>query len=124
MSVHEYVTLKLVKRTGSTSTGSIKFEHTGRVTGTVPGTVRSKITLTHGVVLRGIVTIATSKGRLRLRVDGRSRSIEQRAPFDGKATILTGTGRYAKAKGKGTFTGIVDRGTWAAKIDASGTFTY
>lgn len=124
MSVHEYVTLKLVKRTGSTSTGSIKFEHTGRATGTVAGTVRTKITLRHSVALKGIVTIATRKGRLRLEVDGRARGIETRSPFVGNATILTGTGRYAKAKGKGTFEGIVNRATWAATIDAKGTFTY
>jgi hypothetical protein len=119
MSVREHVTLKLVKRTGST-----KFEHSGRATGTVGGAVRSKITLTHSVVLRGIVTIATSRGKLRLKVDGRARGIEQRSPFDGTATILTGTGRYAKAKGKGTFKGVVNRATWAATIDAKGTFTY
>jgi hypothetical protein len=119
MSVREHVTLKLVKRTSST-----KFEHTGRATGTVGGSVRTKITLTHAVVLRGIVTIATSKGKLRLKVDGRTRSIEQKSPFDGTATILTGTGRYAKAKGRGTFKGVVNRATWAATIDAKGTFTY
>jgi hypothetical protein len=123
MSVHEYVTLKLVvKRTERN--GSTKFEHTGRATGTVAGTVRTKITLTHSVVLRGIVTIATSKGKLRLKVDGRARGIQERSPFKGEAFILTGTGRYAKAKGKGTFTGVVNRATWAATIDAEGTFTY
>jgi hypothetical protein len=119
MTVKEHVTLKLVKRTGST-----KFEHSGRATGTVAGTVRTKITLTHSVVLKGTVTIATSKGKLRLKVDGRARSIEQRSPFDGKATILAGTGRYAHARGTGTFSGVVNRSTWAAKLDAKGTFTY
>jgi hypothetical protein len=119
MTVREHVTLKLVKRIGST-----KFEHSGRATGTVAGSVRSKITLTHSVVLRGTVTIATSKGKLRLKVDGRARSIEQHSPFDGTATIVAGTGRYAHARGTGTFNGVVNRSTWAARLDAKGTFTY
>lgn len=119
MSVREHVALTLVKRTGST-----RFEHTGRATGTVGGSVHSKITLTHSVVLRGTVTIATRKGRLKLKVDGRARSIETHSPFDGKAWILAGTGRYAHAQGTGTFKGVVNRSTWAAKIDAQGSFTY
>lgn len=119
MSVREHVKLKLVKRTGST-----KFEHSGTATGTVFGTVRSTIRLTHSVVLKGTVTIATSKGKLRLKVDGRARSIELRSRFDGKATILTGTGRYLHARGTGTFDGVVNRSTWAVSLDASGSFTY
>jgi hypothetical protein len=119
MTVREHVTLTLLKRTGST-----KFEHTGRATGTVPGSVRSKITLTHSVVLRGTVTIATSKGKLRLKVDGRARSIELRSRFSGKATILAGTGRWKDAHGAGTFSGVVNRSTWAVSLDASGSFTY
>ena len=117
--VAEHVTLKLVKRTGST-----KFEHTGHATGTVSGAVQSKITLTHSVVLRGTVTIKTSRGKLRLKVDGRARSLELRTKFNGSATIAGGTGRYAHATGDGTFTGIVNRSTWAATIDASGSFSY
>jgi hypothetical protein len=119
MTVQEHVTLKLVKRSGLT-----KFEHSGTARGTVPGTVRSKITLKHSVVLDGIVTIRTSKGKLRLQVHGRARSIQQRSGFDGTAIILTGTGRWAHARGRGTFNGIVNRSTWDVSLDAKGTFTY
>jgi hypothetical protein len=117
--VNEHIALKLVKRSGST-----RFEHTGRATGTVAGSVRSKITLTHSVVLQGTVTISTSRGTLRLKVNGRARSIALRSKFDGTATIAGGTGRYAHAHGAGTFTGVVNRSTWAATIDATGSFTY
>jgi hypothetical protein len=119
MTVAEHVAMKLAKRTGST-----KFEHTGRATGTVSGSVRSVITLSHSVVLRGTVTINTSRGKLRLKVDGRARSLELRTRFDGSAKIAGGTGRYAHARGTGTFTGVVNRSTWAATIDSSGSFTY
>jgi hypothetical protein len=119
MSVREHVTLKLVKRIGSST-----FEHAGRATGTVDGTVTSRSTMSHSVLLRGMVTITTSKGRLRLRIDGRARSLELRTRFNGTATIAGGTGRYRHAQGRGTFDGIVNRSTWAATIDARGSFTY
>lgn len=119
MPVREHITLKLVKRTGSTG-----FEHTGRATGTVSGSVRSQITLAHSVVLRGTVTITTSRGKLRLKVDGRARSIGLRSRFSGAAVIAGGSGRYAHAKGTGAFSGVVNRSTWAATLDASGSFTY
>jgi hypothetical protein len=115
----EHVTLKIVKRTGST-----KFEHAGRATGTVQGPVVSKITLSHSVVLRGTVTIDSSHGKLRLKVDGRARSIAVRTKFNGTATVVSGTGRYAHASGKGTFTGVVNRTNWNATIDASGSMTF
>jgi hypothetical protein len=110
--------LTLVKRTGAT-----KFEHKGNATGTVTGSVRSVITLSHSVVLRGTVTISTRHGKLRLKVDGRARSLELRTRFDGSATIAGGTGRYAHARGTGRFDGVVNRATWAATIDATGSFT-
>jgi hypothetical protein len=119
MTVKEHVVLKLVKKTGAT-----KFQHAGRATGTVTGSVRSAITLSHSVVLRGTVTITTSRGKLRLKVDGRARSLELRTKFNGTATIAGGSGRYAHAGGRGTFTGVVNRSTWAATIDAKGSFTY
>jgi hypothetical protein len=119
MAVREHIALKLVKRTGST-----RFEHAGRATGTVSGSVRSQITLTHSVVLRGTVTITTSRGKLRLKVDGRARSIGLRSKFSGSAAIAGGSGRYVHAKGTGTFSGVVNRSTWAATLDASGSFTY
>ncbi|HEV7495902.1 hypothetical protein [Baekduia sp.] len=119
MKVTEHVVLKLAKRTGAT-----KFAHTGHATGTLSGSVRSVTTLTHSVVLRGTVTINTSRGELRLKIDGRARTLALRTRFDGAATIDGGTGRYAHARGTGRFTGIVNRSTWASTIDASGSFTY
>jgi hypothetical protein len=117
--VNEHIALKLVKRSGSTG-----FEHAGRATGTVAGAVHSKITLAHAVVLQGTVTITTSRGRLRLDVDGRARSIELRSKFEGMARIAGGSGRYAHAHGTASFKGVVNRSTWAATIDAAGSFSY
>jgi hypothetical protein len=112
----EHVTLSLVKKTGT------KFQHKGRATGTVAGSVTSQISLT-SLSIAGTVTVRAKGGTLRLNVRGTARSGGLRSKFDGTATMAGGTGRYAKARGKGTFTGVVNRRTWAATLDARGTLT-
>lgn len=117
--IKEHVDLVLVKRSGTT-----KFQHKGRASGTVAGSVRSQIAITHSVVLKGTVTITTAAGKVRMNVDGRARSLGLRTKFTGSAVIAGGTGRYAHAKGTGQFTGVVNRSTWHATIDATGTVRY
>jgi hypothetical protein len=112
----EHVTLSLVKKTGT------KFQHKGRATGTVAGSVTSQITLT-SLSIAGTVAVRAKDGTLRLKVRGTARSGGLRSKFDGTATMTGGTGRYAKARGKGTFTGVVNRRTWAATLDARGSLT-
>jgi hypothetical protein len=118
-SVKEHIDLVLVKKSGTT-----KFEHKGRASGTLVGTVRSQITITHSVVLGGTVTITTRTGKVRMIVNGRARSLGLRTKFTGKAVIAGGSGRYAHAKGTGQFTGVVNRSSWHATIDATGSFGY
>jgi hypothetical protein len=112
----EHVTLALVKKTGT------KFQHKGRVSGTVTGSVTSQITLT-SLSITGTVTMRAKDGTLQLKVRGTARSGGLRSKFDGTATMTDGTGRYAGARGKGTFTGVVNRRTWAATLDARGALT-
>lgn len=118
-AVQEHVDLTLVKRSGST-----KLEHKGRATGTVNGSVTSKITISHSVVMRGTVTISASGGKIRLKVNGRARSIGARSKFNGSATISGGTGKYDGATGTGTFKGVVNRRTWHVTLDATGSYHY
>lgn len=119
VAVKEHVDLVLVKRSGTT-----EFQHKGRATGTLAGRVVSRITISHSVVLKGTVTITTSSGKARLDVNGRARSLGLRTKFTGTAVIAGGTGRYADAEGTGRFTGVVNRSTWHATIDATGSFDY
>jgi len=113
----EHVTLKLVKKTGTS------FRHKGTATGTIAGTVTSRITLS-SLSINGTVTVHAKDGTLRLRMRGTARSSGLRAAFDGTATMAGGTGRYAKAQGGGTFKGVVNRRTWAVTLDARGSMTY
>jgi hypothetical protein len=112
----EHVTLTLVKKSGT------DFRHKGRATGTVAGAVTSQIKLT-SLSITGTVTVRAKGGTLRLKVRGTARSGGLRSKFDGTATMAGGTGRYAGARGKGTFTGVVNRRTWAATLDARGSLT-
>jgi hypothetical protein len=114
--VTEHVALTLVKKTGT------NFQHKGRATGTVAGTVTSRIKLT-SLSIAGTVTVRAKGGTLQLKVRGTARSGGLRSKFDGTATMTGGTGRYAGARGKGTFTGVVNRRTWAATLDARGSLT-
>lgn len=117
IQVRENASLKLVKKSGST------FTHRGRVTGTIPGTASSRMTL-NALSLTGSVTIRAKGGSVTLRLNGRARSAGLRSRFSGSATISGGTGRYAKARGTGKFDGVVNRSTWASTINASGSLTY
>lgn len=118
-AVTEKVDLNLVKRIGST-----KYEHKGRATGTVNGTVTSKITIKHTIALKGTVTIATSKGKVRISVKGTATSLDMRTPIKGTAKMIGGTGKYKGANGTGTFTGIVNRTTWHVTLVARGSYHY
>lgn len=117
IQVRESASLKLVKKSGST------FTHSGRVTGTIPGTASSRMTL-NALSLSGTVTIRAKGGSVTMRLSGRARSAGLRSKFSGSATISGGTGRYANARGKGRFDGVVNRSTWASTINASGSLTY
>lgn len=116
--VREHVSLKLVKRSGST------FTHSGTVTGTIPGSARSTMRL-DGLTLSGTVKIRARGGEtLNLKIRGTARSAGLRSRFGGTATIDGGSGKYAHARGRGRFSGVVNRSTWAATIDANGSLTY
>lgn len=115
-ALREHVQLTLVKKSGT------HFRHRGTATGTVSGSVSSSITL-DSLALAGTVTITTKSGMLRLRVTGTARSSGLRSRFSGSAKVVAGTGRYTGARGRGVFDGVVNRSTWAATIDASGSLT-
>lgn len=115
--VRERASLKLVKKSGTT------FVHSGRVTGTLPGSARSRMTL-NSLSISGTVTIRAKGGSVNLRIRGRARSGGQRPKFNGSVTIAGGTGRYANARGRGHFDGVVNRQSWATTISASGSLAY
>lgn len=113
----ERVSLRLVRKSG------FDYVHSGTATGSVPGTVRSSMRL-DSLSLQGTATVRNRRGTLKMRIDGRARSVTTRAKFDGRVRVTGGTGAYRGATGGGRFTGVVDRKTWSATIEATGSLRY
>lgn len=112
--VTEDVRLTLVKKTG------LSFDHRGTARGTYDGSVRSKLKM-DALSITGVVRITTRGGSVNLRIRGSAKSGGLRSKFDGTAEMAGGTGRFRKARGKGRFSGVVNRQTWAVSLRASGT---
>lgn len=108
INVVERATLGLVRQSGST------IDLKGRVSGTLSGPVLARFNV-RLLEVTGLVTIyPKGGGSLSFSVRGYARSAAVRARFSGTVKVTGGTGRWARARGKGTFSGVVNRRTWDA----------
>lgn len=114
-SVTENATLQLVSRNGARS-----YVHEGNVEGTLAGTMNLHTKLAgEGVI--GTFTVTLSDGTIRGRASGRLLIAGAKANFKGTATILGGTGAYAKASGSGLlFSGSVPSDASTSTVRMSG----
>jgi len=117
VNVNERASLHLTRKSGST------IYQAGTATGTLPGTITSRF---HVTVTRvtGSFKVTTRGGTLTMSVNGSPRSGGTVARFAGTMRVVGGTGKFAGARGSGTFSGTVNRRTWAANVSASGRLTY
>ncbi len=117
VNVSERASLHLVRKSGST------LYEAGTATGTLPGTITARFVV--GVTkVTGSVTIRTRGGSLTLSVHGTPRSTGTVSRFGGTMRVTSGTGRFARARGSASFSGTVNRRTWAASVAASGRLSY
>lgn len=117
LNVTETVSMRLVRKSGN-----ILYER-GSASGTLPGTVTGRFEV--GVTVKGSVTIyPRSGGSLTINVLGQPRSAGVVARFTGTMAVRSGTGRYARAVGSGTFEGTVNRRTWAVTVQARARLSY
>ncbi len=101
----------------------------GAATGDLPGTLRIQFEV--GATVTASFTIYTRNGSL---VGHGSGVLHESAhapghssvyvSFAGNMVVTHGTGRYAHAHGQGGFYGAVDRKTYAATIQTTGTLSY
>lgn len=118
LNATEDASLHLVKKSGSV------LNERGSVTGTLSGSVSARF-VTSIVKVTGTVTIYPhGGGSLTITVLGYPRSAATIAQFSGSISVKSGTGRYAHARGSGTFTGTVNRRTWAATVHAKAKLIY
>jgi hypothetical protein len=117
IATDEHVSLHLVRKSGST------LYERGSASGTLPGPVAGTFKTTV-VIVTGTVTISPRGGSVTVGVVGFPRSAGVVASFTGTVTVKGGTGRYAHARGHGTFTATVNRRTWAVRVHTKVTLRY
>lgn len=118
LQITENATLHLVRKSGAT------LYEKGTATGTLPGAVSARFE-TSVTKVSGTVTIRPNGGgSLTILVIGSPRSAGTVARFGGTMAVKSGTGKYAKASGSGTFDGTVNRRTWAVSVTARARLLY
>ncbi|WP_041730150.1 hypothetical protein [Conexibacter woesei] len=118
LNITEAVNLRLVRKSGST------LYQRGTATGTLPGTVTARFEVSVTRVTGSVTFYPSSGGSLTVNVSGRPTSAGTVAEFSGTMAVRSGTGRYARAVGSGTFTGSVNRRSWATTVNARARLTY
>jgi hypothetical protein len=110
--------LHLVRKSGST------LYEQGTATGTLPGTVSARF-VTGVTKVTGTVTFHSSGGgSITMTAIGYPQSAGTIARFSGNIAVRSGTGRFKKVLGSGTFTGTGNRRTWAVTVHANASLTY
>jgi hypothetical protein len=95
----------------------------GEAKGTLPGWLRVYVTVGAPIVVRFTITVRGG-GTLSGEGSGKPKGNPAEPSFAGTTTVTRGTGRYRHARGKGDFYGTLNRSTYAAVMQTTGTFSY
>jgi len=106
-------------RTGAS--GSLFYE-AGTATGTLPGTVKGRFNV--GSRVSFAFTLYTHGGSIKVTGIGRPLSFGVRSKFRGSLRVAGGTGRYAHASGRGSFSGVMNRNTGSVTANVTGVLSY
>lgn len=96
----------------------------GTATGTLPGSVSARFNTSNAAKVTGTVTFHPRGGTLTVTVVGYPQSLATVARVKGSLAVRHGTRRYAHAFGGGSFTGTVNRRTWAISVHARANLSY
>ena len=103
------------------SSGSSVLEE-GAATGRLPGSVRVRLEV--AATVTASFTIYARGGTLIGHGSGALHSSGLYASFGGTMTVTRGTGRYIHAHGHGGFYGAINRRTFMATVQTTGTLSY
>jgi hypothetical protein len=95
----------------------------GQAKGSLPGTVRAYVTVGAPIIFHFTITVRGA-GTLSGQGSGKPKGNPAEPSFSGTMTITHGTGRYRHAHGKGGFYGTLNRATYAAVMQTTGTLAY
>jgi hypothetical protein len=106
------------------SSGSLLIDE-GSAHGTIPGTVNIRFVYDGSPTVSAQITIYSHAGRIQGHGNGRLSSPTSASPsFKGSLTITGGSGRYAHARGGGSFYGVFYRRSYAITVQTEGTLHY
>lgn len=115
----EHARMHLVKKKGNI------LRESGTTTGTLAGKVSGRFDVSNIARPTGTVTFKpNSGGSITVTAAGIPDSLGTVARFHGNMAVKGGSGRYDQVTGSGTFTGTVNRRTWAISVDATVKITY
>lgn len=95
----------------------------GQARGSLPGSVRGYVTVGAPIVFRFTITVR-GIGTLSGAGSGKPKGNPAEPSFSGTMTVTRGTGRYRHAHGTGGFYGTINRATYAAVMQTTGTLLY
>jgi hypothetical protein len=94
----------------------------GKATGTLPGSMRVRLNLE--TTFTGTFTIYASGGSIEGHGSATPHGSGIYESFAGTLTVTGGSGRYARAHGRGALYGTFDRDNYALVINTTGSLTY
>jgi hypothetical protein len=103
------------------ASGSLLFDE-GKATGALPGSMRVHLNL--GTTFTGSFTITTSGGSITGHGSATPHGSGAYESFAGTLTVTGGTGRYARAHGRGSLYGTFNRSNYSLVIKTTGSLTY
>jgi hypothetical protein len=95
----------------------------GQARGSLPGAVRAYVTVGAPIIFRFTITVR-GVGSLSGQGSGKPKGNPAEPSFSGTVTVTRGTGRYRHVHGKGGLYGTINRATYAAVMQTTGTFSY
>lgn len=116
--VNDTVRFSLVRKDGN-----VVYER-GTATGTFPGTVTARFVTTLTRVTGSVTFLPYSGGSITLTAVGYPQSLSKITGLTGTMAVRSGTGKYSRALGTGSFTGTANRRTWAVTVNARANLTY
>ncbi len=118
LAVIDTVSLTLVRKNGN-----VLYER-GTATGTLPGTVSARFTTSLTQVSGTVTFYPYSGGSLTMTAVGYPASTSRITRLTGNLAVRSGTGKWSRALGSGTFSGTANRRTWSVTVNARANITY
>ncbi len=118
LTITDTVRMTLVRKDGNV------IYQRGTATGTFPGTVSARFVTSLTKVTGRVTFYPYSGGSITMNAVGYPQSTSRVTGLTGNLAVRSGSGRYARALGSGTFSGTANRRSWSVTVNARANLTY